>query len=118
MCNTARRSIDSHQRFCWQKDDFWRVIDRGGGVTDHEANEKAIVSLLEMNPSHLPVIENAVAQPSVVMDEANTIADPLSSSAAPSPPPAILDLVSSAFGFKLACLGKTAAELSDSSDFR
>ena len=115
---TIIRSIGTNERFCWQKDDFWRVVDKGVESIEDE-NEDTIVSLLEMNPSHLPVIENAVARAAVVNDDANANAGLSStSSAAPPPPPAILVLVLSALGFKLACLGKTAAELSGSGDFR
>ena len=114
---TIIRSIGTNERFCWQKDDFWRVVDKGVESVEDE-NEDTIVSLLEMNPSHLPVIENAVARAAVVNDDANSNAGLSSSSNAAPPPPAIQILVLSALGFKLECLGKTPAELSGSSDFR
>ena len=114
------RSIGVKERFCWQNNAFWRVVDRGDvGDNDDAESENTTVSLLEMNPSHLPVIENAVARAAVANDDANSNAGlSSSSSAAPPPPPAIQNLVLSALGFKLACLGKTPAELSGSSDFR
>ena len=111
----SRSSIGSNQRFCWQKDDFWRVIDRGSEVAHDEETKTTIVTLLEMNPSHLSTIETAVAKPAAVNDEATASADIPS---AVDAPPAILSLVFSAFGFKLACLGKTPADLEDSSDFQ
>ena len=111
----SRSSIGSNQRFCWQKDDFWRVIDRGSEVAHDEETKTTIVTLLEMNPSHLSTFETAISKPSAVNDETSAGADLPSSVAIP---PAILSLVFSAFGFKLACLGKTAADLEDSSDFQ
>ena len=78
-----------------------------------------------MNPSHLPVIENAVARAAAVSDDATAaVIDDASantgllSTGSSAPSLAIHVLVSSALGFKLACLGKKAAELVDSSDFR
>jgi hypothetical protein len=108
------RSISSNQRFCWQKDDFWLVIDRGVEVAQDDETDTTIVTLLEMNPSHLSTFETAMSKPAAVSDEANAGTDLPSSLAAPP----ILSLVFSAFGFKLACLGKTAADLEDSSDFQ
>ncbi len=112
---TVSRSISSNQRFCWQKDDFWRVIDRGSEVAHDEETTTTIVTLLEMNPSHLSTIETAVAKPAAINDEASAGADLASTVAAP---PTILTLVFSAFGFKLACLGEKAADLEESSDFQ
>ena len=131
VCNTClevivARTIGTNERFRWQKDDFWRVVDRGdGGTKDAKNAQKAIVSLLEMNPSHLPVIENAVARAAAVSDDATAaVIDDASantgllSTGSSAPALAIHMLVSSALGFKLACLGNNAAELVDSSDFR
>jgi hypothetical protein len=112
------RSIGVKERFCWQNNDLWRVVDRGDvGDNDDAESENTTVSLLEMNPSHLPVIENALARAAAVSEEANGSEGLLVATTAAARP-SIITLALSALGFKLACLGTSPKELPESSDFR
>ena len=107
-----------NEHFCWQSEDFWGVVDRGdGGHTENADSKNTIVSLLEMNPSHLPVIENAIARAAPVSEEANGNSGLLVATTAAAGP-SIITLALSALGFKLACLGTSAKELPESNDFR
>ena len=107
-----------NERFCWQNNDFWRVVDRGDvSDSDDAESETTTVSLLEMNPSHLPVIENALARAAAVSEEANPNSGLLVATTAAADP-SIISLALSALGFKLACLGTSAKELPESGDFR
>ena len=112
------RSFDVRQRFRWQNNDFWRVVDRGDAGDSNDAeSENTTVSLLEMNSSHLPVIENAIARAATVSEEANGNSALLVATTAAADP-SIITLALSALGFKLACLGTSPKELPESSDFR
>ena len=112
------RSIGVKERFCWQNNAFWRVVDRGDvGDNDDAESENTTVSLLEMNPSHLPVIENALARAAAVSEEANGREGLLVATTAAARP-SIITLALSALGFKLTCLGTSPKELPESSDFR
>jgi hypothetical protein len=107
-----------NERFCWQSEDIWGVVDRGVGEATEDADSKnTIVSLLEMNPSHLRVIETAVARAAAVSDETIGNSGVLATDSAAAPP-AIHTLALSARGFKLACLGTSAKELPESGDFQ
>ena len=107
-----------NEHFCWQSEDFWGVVDRGdGGDTENADSKNTIVSLLEMNPSHLRVIETAVARAAAASDEAIGNSGLLATGSAAAHP-AIHTLALSARGFKLACLGTSAKELPESGDFQ
>jgi hypothetical protein len=96
----------------WRQDALWKVLDCGQALgAKAEANVGGTtLTLLEMNSSHLPVIENAIAR-----------VEFFAQSAGVAKLPSVLSLVDAAQSFRSSCLNKvfnTAAARSQSDDFR
>ncbi len=112
-------STDSNETFCWQHDTSWQIVDSGDN--ERHASEADVeldgttLTLLEMNSSHIPVIENAIAR-------VNDYAKHNSKSEEIQNVPSIIFLVNSAASFKQCILSKAVNTFttgrSQSSDFR
>jgi hypothetical protein len=116
---TPCRSTVSDETFCWQHDASWQIVD--SGHNEQQASEADVelegttLTLLEMNSSHIPVIENAIAR-------VNDYAKHNSKSSDIQNTPSIMYLVNSAASFKQCTLCRVVntatARRSQSSEFR